>query len=140
MIRDEVLGLVVLDSRKAERAYPEADLELATAVCHQVAVAIKNAKLRDEIEHQTAERNNLMRFLPQAMAEQVLAGEVDAGLGGRRYGGTVLFSDLVGFTRRAEYMKPDQLVTLLNGYFNAVVPCIEAEGGSVEGHVPPEGD
>ena len=132
MIREEVLGMVVLDSRDTRRTYTQADLELAASVCHQVAVAIKNAKLRDEVEHQTAERNNLMRFLPQAMAEQVMAGEIDAGLGGRRYGGTVLFSDLVGFTRRAEFMKPDSLITLLNGFFNAVVPCIEAEDGSVD--------
>lgn len=132
MISDEILGLVVLDSREVGQAYTEADLELAAAVCHQVAVAIKNAQLVDEVAYQTAERNNLMRFLPQAMAEQVLAGEVDAGLGGRRYQGTVLFSDLVGFTRRAEDLPPDELVTLLNEYFNAVVPCIDVEGGSVD--------
>lgn len=132
MIGEEVLGLVVLDTRNRKAAYGQRDLELAAAIGHQVAIAVKNAGLLREVEQQTATRNNLMRFLPKPMADQVLAGEIDAGLGGRRYRAAVMYSDLVGFTRRAEQTEPAELVGWLNRFFNAVVPCIEVESGSID--------
>lgn len=132
MIRDEILGLVVLDTRDSSHAYGQRDLELAVAACHQISVAVKNAQLLRQVQEQTMTRNNLMRFLPQAMADQVLAGKLDAGLGGRKHRGAMLFSDIVGFTQRAEHTAPEQLVALLNRFFNAMVPCIEVDGGSVD--------
>ncbi len=129
---EQVLGLIVLDTRDPERAYGRDDLELAAAFGQQVAVALRTAQLLREVEAQTAMRNNLMRFLPEAMANQVLAGEIDAGLSGRRCRGSILFSDVIGFASRAERMGPDELVAFMNRYFQRLVPCVEHEGGSID--------
>jgi adenylate cyclase len=132
VVADDVVGVVVLDSRDARRAFTDEDLELAAAIGQQVAIAIRHAQLLRRVEQQTVLRNNLMRFLPEAMANQVLNDQLDAGLGGRRYRGTVLFSDLIGFTARAEAMGPEELVAFMNRYFNRLVPCVEHESGSVD--------
>ncbi|MEM7201034.1 MAG: adenylate/guanylate cyclase domain-containing protein [Planctomycetota bacterium] len=132
LVGDDVLGMVVLDTRDATRAYTPDDLELAAAIGQQVAIAVRNAQLLSEVEAQTAMRNNLMRFLPEAMANLVLEGKIDAGLGGVRYRGTILFSDVIGFTGRAEQLGPEELVDVMNRYFNRLVPCIEHEGGSID--------
>ena len=120
MVGEEIIGMVVIDTRDASRDYDQNDMKLAAAVCHQVAIAIKNAQLISEVEDQTAMRNNLMRFLPEAMANQVLAGHLDGGLGGRNHRATLLFSDLIGFTARAEGMRPEELVGFMNRYFTPV--------------------
>lgn len=45
---------------------------------------------------------------------------------------TVLFADLRDFTSFSEAHTPHEVVRLLNAYFDAVVPLIEAEGGVVD--------
>lgn len=44
---------------------------------------------------------------------------------------TVVFTDIRNFTAFAESRSPQDVVRLLNAYFTAVVPIIEAEGGIV---------
>lgn len=44
---------------------------------------------------------------------------------------TVLFSDIRNFTRYSETHAPRDVVRLLNEYFTAVVPILEAEGGTI---------
>jgi adenylate cyclase len=45
---------------------------------------------------------------------------------------TVLFADVRGFTAFSNDRPPQQVVALLNAYFSAVVPVVEAEGGTVD--------
>ena len=48
---------------------------------------------------------------------------------------TVLFSDIRSFTSFSEAHTPREVVALLNAYFGAVVPAIEAEGGVVDKYI-----
>jgi class 3 adenylate cyclase len=132
LVGADVLGVVVLDTRHLRRAYDQDDLELVVSICHQIAVAIRNRQLLEQVEKQTRTRDNLRRFLPKPMADQVLAGEIDAGLGGKKYRGTVMFADVVGFTARSERTEPSELVRSMNVYFERVAPCVLAEGGSID--------
>ena len=43
----------------------------------------------------------------------------------------ILFADMRGFTRLTANLSPEEAVQLLNGYFDCLVPPIEAEGGEV---------
>jgi adenylate cyclase len=45
---------------------------------------------------------------------------------------TVLFADIRSFTDFSERHTPREVVALLNAYFDAVVPLIEAEGGVID--------
>jgi adenylate cyclase len=45
---------------------------------------------------------------------------------------TVMFADIRSFTDFSERHTPHQVVALLNAYFDAVVPLLEAEGGVVD--------
>jgi adenylate cyclase len=45
---------------------------------------------------------------------------------------TVLFADIRSFTDFSEKHEAAEVVTLLNAYFSAVVPLIEAEGGTID--------
>ena len=82
------------------------DLELFTAVSQQAAVAIENAGLYKKIEAETKIRASLSRYLPVNLVEDVIAERIGLGLGGKLSDATILFSDIRGFTRMSENMKP----------------------------------
>ena len=132
MIEDAVLGLMQIDTDDPAHAFTAEDLELAVTVSQIAATALMNADRLESLTRETATRNNLMRFLPGPLAEQVLSGNLDIALGGRTYHGTILFSDIIGFTRLSESMPPTEIVSMMNEYFARMVPCIEREGGSVD--------
>ena len=132
LVGDEVLGLLQIDTTDAARSFTKDDLALAAAASRMAAIALKNAEQLRKIELETGHRNNLMRFVPGPVADQVLSGSLDIGLGGKTYQGTILFSDIIGFTRLSESMSPSEVVRLMNEYFDRMVPCIERDGGSVD--------
>lgn len=45
---------------------------------------------------------------------------------------SVLFSDLVGFTSMSSSMQAAEVVEILNGYFDAMCPVIQARGGDID--------
>ncbi len=133
LILDEViLGMMQIDTGDPARAFASDDLELAVTISSIAATALMNADRLEKLTREQATRNNLMRFLPGPLAEQVLSGNLDIALGGRTYHGTILFSDIIGFTRLSETMPPTEVVSMMNDYFARMVPCIEREGGSVD--------
>jgi adenylate cyclase len=98
------------------------------------------AKLR-EIERQrtVAERarGNLSRYFSPHFA--ALLAERDEPLGAvRRQNVAVLFADIVGFTRMAEAMAPEAVVTMLRQFHDRMTAEIFACGGSVEKYIGDE--
>jgi adenylate cyclase len=132
IVGDEILGLLQLDTPDRGQAFTKADLELALAVSHQAAIALNNAKLLKKVSNEATTRNNLMRFLPGPVVQQVLDGQLDIAVGGRTCTGSILFSDIIGFTSLSETMDPAELIKMMNAYFRRVVPCIQRNAGSVD--------
>jgi adenylate cyclase len=82
-------------------------------------------------------RANLSRYFSPHFAA-VLA-ERDEPLGAvRRQNVAVLFADIVGFTRMAERMTPEAVVTLLRQFHERMTAQIFACGGSVEKYIGDE--
>ena len=59
---------------------------------------------------------------------------LDAVAGGEREV-SVLFADLVAFSTFAEQRPSDEVQTLVNTYFEAVVPAVQSEGGHVDRYI-----
>jgi putative methionine-R-sulfoxide reductase with GAF domain len=62
MVNDQVLGLLQIDTPDSKHAFNRDDLGLAVAICQQAAIAVHNAKLLSDVEHETIQRNNLIRY------------------------------------------------------------------------------
>jgi adenylate cyclase len=92
------------------------------------------AKLR-EMERQriAAERarNNLSRYFSPNIVELLAARDEPLGAG-RRETVAVLFADIVGFTRIAEGMAPEDVLALLRGFHTRMTAQIFASGGTVD--------
>jgi len=132
LVNEDVLGLLQIDTPDRGKAFMKEDLELALAVSQQAAIALNNALLLKKMELEATTRSNLMRFLPGPVAQQVIDGKLDIALGGKTCHGTILFSDIIGFTRMSETLHPEQVVKMMNAYFKRMVPCIQHNGGSVD--------
>jgi adenylate cyclase len=77
-------------------------------------------------------KNALSRYVSPGVAQEILANLNEVELGGKRIEGTVLFADIVGFTRIAEKMKPEELVSILNDYFSLITTACELNKGTVD--------
>lgn len=72
------------------------------------------------------------RFVPEAVVAQVLArtgGHLR--LGGERVTGTVMFTDLRGFTTFSEGLSAEEVIELLNGYLSEISEAVLAHGGTL---------
>ena len=56
-------------------------------------------------------------------------------LGGAAVDVTVLFSDIRNFTTISEKLKPNEVVGMLNAYFERICPAILAEGGCIDKYI-----
>jgi class 3 adenylate cyclase len=72
------------------------------------------------------------RFLPDHVVEDVLARtDDDLRLGGVRTLGTVMFTDLRGFTAFTERRTPEEVIVVLNRYFDETSDAILEHGGTL---------
>ena len=72
------------------------------------------------------------RFLPQHVVDDVLArADHDLRLGGLRTVGTIMFTDLRGFTAFAENRPPELVIDALNRYFDETSDAILEHGGTL---------
>ncbi|TCC48998.1 adenylate/guanylate cyclase domain-containing protein [Kribbella capetownensis] len=115
----------VLTAVRAHGAFDESDRSLLRSLASQLSIVLENARLYRRLE-------GLFRsYLSPDVATALLADPAQAGLGGEVVEVSVLIADLSGFTPFAERAAPDEVVGMLNRYFDAVVPVILAEGGTV---------
>ncbi len=87
------------------------------------------------VEGRQATRTSLAAlslYVSPKLAEQILEHPEFLSRGGRRQEMTVFFSDLVGFTTLAEHLSPENLVSVLNSYFESMEPVISASGGVLD--------
>ncbi len=132
LVKDEVLGLIQVDTQSGVEAFTEQDLHLLTGVSAEAAIAVKNAQLYQAVETETARRTSLQRYFSPNMVEMMMDGDLSTELGGNAYRGTVFFSDIIGFTRMSETMPPAQVVANLNRYFHVMQQLIYDNGGNVD--------
>lgn len=75
-------------------------------------------------------RETFGRYVTQQVADDILGGNIS--LGGEKRVATVLFSDIRGFTRMSEHMRPEDVVAFLNQYLEMMVSCVFAHGGVLD--------
>ncbi|MEK7467738.1 MAG: adenylate/guanylate cyclase domain-containing protein [Planctomycetota bacterium] len=127
-----VLGMLHLHSKRAVGAYTEEDLRLLTGVSNQAALAVENARLYATVQHQAKQRANFERFLSPNVVEQIVDGSKKIELGGKSQEVTVLFSDIRGYTTLSEKLTADQMIGLLNEYFQEMTAEIFRFEGSLD--------
>ncbi len=129
---DEVLGVLWLDSETLAQFQPK-DLELVTAIANQAAMFIEINILGKQVENEIVTRERFSRLLSPNIAERVISGQLEVKPGGQRVEQCTVFnSDIRGFTAMSESTSPEELVVMLNDYFEAMVDTIFKYEGTLD--------
>jgi adenylate cyclase len=82
------------------------------------------------------ERETMKAAFARYVSRQVMDSVLDSGqapmIRGDRRKITVLFCDIRGFTRMSENMRPEEVVLILNEYFEKVVEIVFRNGGTLD--------
>ena len=89
----------------------------------RVGACLEKKRLRDQ------QKELVRRFAAPEVAQDLLNSGF--ALGGKRVRGSVLFSDIRGFTSLAETQPPEETIELLNTYYTLMFDAIGANGGIV---------
>jgi adenylate cyclase len=129
---NEVLGVLWLDSETLAQFQPK-DLELVLAIAYQAAMFIEINILGKKIENEILTRERFSRLLSPNIAERVISGELEVKPGGQRVDPCTVFnSDIRGFTQMSEGMRPEDLVEMLNEYYELMVDTLFAYEGTLD--------
>jgi adenylate cyclase len=97
------------------------------------------AKLNKGLEQRVAEQlgeiermSRLRRFLPPQVADLIVSSGLESQLESHRREITALFCDLRGFTGFSESSDPEDVMTLLREYHDAIGAIIHKHGGTLE--------
>jgi len=74
----------------------------------------------------------LKRFVSPSVAQNMMADLDQVQLGGRDVHATVVFADIVGFTRLSETLPPDAIADMLNVYFDAITTATTFYRGTID--------
>ena len=89
----------------------------------RVGSSLEKKRLRDQ------QKDMVRRFATSEVAEDLQKSGF--ALGGRRLRGTVMFSDIRGFTSLCEAQTPEETIELLNSYYALMFDAISGQGGVV---------
>jgi adenylate cyclase len=127
-----VLGLIYLDNLGATHSFSGEDLEFLTAFGGMVSVAIENSQLVERVRREAVVLSNFQRYFAPDLARQIVSQEGEIQLGGAKRRVAILFSDIRGFTSLSERMSPDEIASLLTGYFTEMVEIVFEHGGTLD--------
>jgi adenylate cyclase len=122
--KEELLGVLWLDSKSLAQFQPK-DLELVSAVANQAAMFI-------EINMLSQQKDRLSRLVSPDVFDRIVREGVDIQPGGSRTQCTVFNSDIRGFTRMSEHTAPEEIVEMLNAYFEQMVDTIFKFEGTLD--------
>ena len=95
-----------------------------------MAVDLRTSETK--LVRETQARASLSRYLPGDVVELILNDPGRLKLGGERREVTVLFADVVAFTKLAEQHPPELIVALLNELFTFATEIVERRGGIID--------
>ena len=90
------------------------------------------AQLGHEVNSKREVEKLLQRFVASDVADQLLNGNEVLQLGGEVVEASVLFVDIVEYTRMSESMSPDEVARMLNQYLSIFTSCARIYRGTVD--------
>jgi class 3 adenylate cyclase len=140
-----VTGFVALGPKRSSLGYSGQDVGLVRLLANSSALALEHARAYAALEATNAEltaavrrveilesiRANLSKFVPQTVQDLIERAPEAPELDKREVDVTVLFVDLVGYTRLTQRLAPELVNDLVERCFGAYLDEILRRGGDV---------
>ncbi|MFB2893128.1 GAF domain-containing protein [Aerosakkonemataceae cyanobacterium BLCC-F50] len=141
-------ALEAVEERKRQQYYPDQVLQSTNDEKHSVNLSINTIldvndtnKVRgalvvmEDISHEKRLKSTMYRYMTQEVAEQLLARGDDFKMGGDRKEVSVLFSDIRSYTTLTESMQAEEVVQMLNEYFELMVEAVFQHKGTLDKYI-----
>jgi len=136
--KDKIIGAIQLDSTRLGNQFTQDDLELLKAIGCQMSMILEQAKLNQKIREEEELRSRLERYHSPQVVDMIIRtkeGANDDLLMAKDVSVTILFADIVGFTRLSEKLNPIDVNMLLNQYFSRMTDVIFEYEGTLDKYV-----
>ena len=145
VFQERVTGFLALGPKRSGLGYSSQDLGLARLLANSSALALEHARAYAALQETNAElraavrrveilesiRTNLAKFVPRTVQDLIERAPEAPELDKREVDVTVLFVDLVGYTRLTERLDPGRVNDLVERCFGAYLDEILRRGGDV---------
>ncbi len=108
------------------------DLRFFELIADQLSITASLVRTYQDLLDLEKKRINLGRYFSPGLAEHLVADNRMTGLGGQRKVVSVVFADITGFTSLVEVNAVEDVVEVLNRFFETVVPVIFKHGGMLD--------
>ena len=127
----DFVGAIYIDRNKRFTSFSDSDLDLMKIFSSYVSISIENSQLFAKVRKEEHIKNNLKRYLSSSIVDTVSL-EADLKLGGHEEDISIMFIDIRNFTPLSEKLSPDEVVSLLNGFFNFTAEYIFKYKGTLD--------
>jgi adenylate cyclase len=134
---DRIVGILSLDSMTIGKSFSQQDLELLLAVAHPVAVGIERNRLSHQIDTERQLRDYMSKYLDHRVVEQISQGQRSGNdpLAPTECEVTILFSDIVSFTKMSESLTAVELAEFMRKYLTSMTDVVFSHGGTIDKYI-----
>ena len=106
---------------------------------NSIADAVDDRQVRgalvvmDDISDEKRLKSTMYRYMSQELAEELL--KVDPKMGGARKDVSILFSDIRGYTTLTENLEAEEVVSMLNEYFEVMGEAVFKHKGTLDKYI-----
>ncbi len=135
---EDIIGVIQLNSTRLDNQFRPDDLELLKSIGCQMSMVLEQVNLNEKIKEEEKLRDRLSRYHSPQVIEAILRARHDTDLEfmeATDQEATVLFADIIGFTRISEAMSPREVNEFLNEYFSVMTDIIFEHDGTLDKYI-----
>lgn len=131
-VKGSIIGVLTVVDPEINH-FRNSDLQFAELIAISAAIAIENARLYSRLQksHQLI-RHTFGRYLAEEVVQTILDTPDGMKLGGDQQRVTIMMADIRGFTAICEELSAEDVVTMLNQYFNVMTDILFKYQGTID--------